>query len=152
MFLFSLECQSHVKANFAAWHNPTRLKQTTLPSSSYSLLVITTYFSSFLAKLLQRRGLLPFLWHIPQPYAMWIPAIQLPWYCSPQGHQWPGVTEPTGHFSVLTILSEPGVHPPPFLNALLLWSGDTTVLPGFLTLLWASSTFSVGSVVSASSL
>lgn len=125
MFLFFLECQSHVKANFAAWHNPTSLKQTTPPSSSYSLLVITTYFTSFLAKLFQR-SLLPSPWHIPQPYAMWIPVIQLSWYCSPQGHQWPVVTKPTGLISVLT---SGGVHTLSFFNVLLLWSGDTTGPP-----------------------
>lgn len=54
MFLLSLECQSHVKANLAAWHNMTN-SQEIPPSSSYRFLVITTYFSiSLPAKILKR--------------------------------------------------------------------------------------------------
>lgn len=60
VFLFPLECQSHVKVNSASWHNPTNLKHKNTSLKLYPLLVITLYFSFSLPdELLKRRSLLP---------------------------------------------------------------------------------------------
>lgn len=44
LLLFPLECQSHLKANFASWHNQVNLKKH-LPSSSVPILGTTIFLS-----------------------------------------------------------------------------------------------------------
>lgn len=146
MFQFPWECHSHVKANFAAWHNLTDLKISLKLISSFDV-----YYLTNLKKHLPQAHILfwclLYISHFPsQPnilkeddYFLSSQLLLNHMLSKSQAHGFPKViipkdsndelSMPTRHVSVLTILSRSARVDSSFWSPLLLWFTETTSPP-----------------------